>query len=67
MTLASGFHERSPHRLSVTLALSAVLDEPADLMGAWRDAAVHLTGAEHRVCRPRAFRRRDGYGQASEG
>ena len=27
-------------------------DEPADLLGAWRDAAVHLTGAEHRVCRP---------------
>ena len=27
-------------------------DEPADLLGAWRDAAVHLTGAEHRVRSP---------------
>ena len=49
MTLATSFDQRSPHRLGVTMALSAVPTSRHDLLGAAGDAAVHLAGAEHGV------------------
>ena len=51
MTLVTSFDQRSPHRFSVTMPLSALLSRRADFLGAVGDAAMHLADAEDGVVR----------------
>ena len=52
ITLVTSFDQRSPHRFLGHHRGSASAHQPADLLDAVGDAAMHLAGAEHRVLRP---------------